>query len=545
MAPGEYTVTWGSLDCYDTPEAETSSLQEAGTLDFVGVYVGHGTIEIQPQDKPGMPLADASWTVTGPAGTEVGIGPATLDGMESGSYSISWGGLDCYLAPGPDEGNLSPCGGVTFEGVYTAVGELVVSSTPTGATVYLDGNYGYPGRRVDVTDVSITIEPRYTTVAVRETGYSLGVAIAEVQQCEMTEVHFDLVAGTSSMLGAGTVLADVGPGQAHVFVADWNMDGVKDLVIGHNGEILLVENMGAGYAVISSLMSVPSVNPAPFVADWDNDGLQDLLVGLDSGDVALYSNTGAGFDGPDLVVGATGPSARPAVVDWNNDDRKDLLVGDGTGEVWLYMNVGTDAAPVLDSPLILLAGVGTLAPMVAYDWNYDGAKDLVIGDVAGNVHLSLNEGTDDVPVLGAPTLVDAAGAPIAVAGAAAPFAMDWNEDGLMDLLVGADTGEVILYFGEVCPSPSAPQSLAARSQTDGIRLGWNRVEEPRVTGYNIYRSTLQGPFELIGWSDLPIYIDYDVVIGQSYTYYVTATTECGGQSTPSNTVTESPGGRTR
>ena len=98
---------------------------------------------------------------------------------------------------------------------------------------------------------------------------------------------------------------------------------------------------------------------------------------------------------------------------------------------------------------------------------------------------------------------------------------------------------------EPCPAPSAPQSLAARSQTDGIRITWNRVEEPGVNGYNIYRSTLQGSFELIAWTDMPIYVDHDVTTGQDYSYYVTATSVCGGESTPSNTVTESPGGRTR
>ena len=98
---------------------------------------------------------------------------------------------------------------------------------------------------------------------------------------------------------------------------------------------------------------------------------------------------------------------------------------------------------------------------------------------------------------------------------------------------------------EPCPAPSAPQSLAAWRQTRGIRLTWNRVDEPSVNGYNIYRSTLEGPFEIISWRHPPTYVDHDVVTGQSYSYYVTATSVCGGESTPSNTVTESSGRRTR
>ncbi len=98
---------------------------------------------------------------------------------------------------------------------------------------------------------------------------------------------------------------------------------------------------------------------------------------------------------------------------------------------------------------------------------------------------------------------------------------------------------------EPCPAPSAPQSLVARSQTHGIQLKWNRVDEPGVNGHNIYRSTLEGPFEHISSKHPPVYVDHDVTTGQDYSYYVTATSVCGGESDPSNTVTESPGGRTR
>ncbi len=49
------------------------------------------------------------------------------------------------------------------------------------------------------------------------------------------------------------------------------------------------------------------------------------------------------------------------------------------------------------------------------DWNGDGMKDLLVGVFFdGNVHLFLNQGTDENPVFGEGTLLSADGEPISV-----------------------------------------------------------------------------------------------------------------------------------
>jgi hypothetical protein len=49
------------------------------------------------------------------------------------------------------------------------------------------------------------------------------------------------------------------------------------------------------------------------------------------------------------------------------------------------------------------------------DWNGDGTKDLLVGVFfEGNVYLFLNQGTDDDPVFGEGTLLEADGEPISV-----------------------------------------------------------------------------------------------------------------------------------
>ena len=61
---------------------------------------------------------------------------------------------------------------------------------------------------------------------------------------------------------------------------------------------------------------------------------------------------------PDLEAGVyiqdgtspleVGGYSSPTVADWNNDGRKDILAGNITGNVWLYLNHGTDLNPVFN-----------------------------------------------------------------------------------------------------------------------------------------------------------------------------------------------------
>src|SRR5262249_27212523 len=89
---------------------------------------------------------------------------------------------------------------------------------------------------------------------------------------------------------------------------------------------------------------------------------------------------------------------------------------------------------------------GTASAVHAFDWNGDGAIDLIVGDIRGGVYLIPNEGTRTSYAFGKEKPLMAGGEPIRVEGGdAGPFVADWDGDGKPDLLVGAGDGSVWWY----------------------------------------------------------------------------------------------------
>ncbi len=147
--------------------------------------------------------------------------------------------------------------------------------------------------------------------------------------------------------------------------------------------------------------------------DWNNDGKHDLMVGTGLGNIGVYRNTNnnsnpvlGGFipitvGGLPLDVGDRGT---PAVTDWNGDGKKDLLVGNLTGNILIYLNQGTDAAPDFNtfSNLKLSNGsdydIGSRADPRIVDWNHDGKQDLMVGEYEGYIYYLQNVGTNNAPV---------------------------------------------------------------------------------------------------------------------------------------------------
>ncbi len=132
------------------------------------------------------------------------------------------------------------------------------------------------------------------------------------------------------------------------------------------------------------------------VADWDGDGLKDLLVGYEN-TVVLYKNAGipeacrflapVAIPCPDGKAWPSRPS--PYLIDLDGDGQTDLLVGTESQKIMFYRNLGTNQAIKLDKGVALpLAGdgfeKGYRNRIGVTDWNNDGVLDLLVGNICSD-----------------------------------------------------------------------------------------------------------------------------------------------------------------
>ncbi len=159
-------------------------------------------------------------------------------------------------------------------------------------------------------------------------------------------------------------------------IADVNMDGLKDIIIGTSGSfadtsvsygprLVLYENFGTinepKFKLAEndlfglSTFFVGLYEPSPTFCDIDNDGDQDLFVGVHTGEIFYFENIGVDsflFASPvfpymNIDIGAL---ARPDFFDLDNDGDLDLLVGEQNvnvlnevlGNINYFTNVGNE-----------------------------------------------------------------------------------------------------------------------------------------------------------------------------------------------------------
>ena len=293
--------------------------------------------------------------------------------------------------------------------------------------------------------------------------------------------------GPEELVKASGIDIYVGTYSVPSFV-DWDNDNLKDLVIGTgSGYVRVYLNDGAESAPSFSDYFYAQSNGAnlycppsgclgcfPRVVYWDADARKDLLVGQADGTVKIFLNVGTdtapNFDGGTfLQVGPPGSKinidvgdrATPCVVDWNNDEKKDLVVGALDGKIHIFINEGTDTGPdfltktfAKESGSDLLVLTQRSSPDV-FDADFDGKKDLLVGDTNGRLLFYSNVGTDSAPTFSGYSLVESNGVPIDLPSSRSrPFVCYWTGDGYFgpidaypDVLIGASDGQVHLYQG--------------------------------------------------------------------------------------------------
>ena len=222
--------------------------------------------------------------------------------------------------------------------------------------------------------------------------------------------------------------------------------------------------------------------------DWDSSGTNDLLVGDVNGGVIIYKNTNTNLspvlDSGTFVINNGDDRATPIVNDWDGNGKKDLIVGNLTGTIQIYMNQGTNENPSYGSYSNLQVGgvdfdftIGNdrSAPRI-YDWNVDGKKDILVGEVSGYIYYLQNYGTNNAPVFNSSQkLLLADGT--ALRYLTDPFnpntsprsrldVTDWNNDGKADLVVGGADGRVMLFTA--APEPMSTTLFLVGSGVLGL-----------------------------------------------------------------------------
>jgi hypothetical protein len=168
------------------------------------------------------------------------------------------------------------------------------------------------------------------------------------------------------------------------------------------------------------------------------------------------------------------------LVDLDGDGRSDILSGSWPGEIYFFRRQadGTFAAgEVMKDWLGKPLNVGQGSSAYAVDWDSNGTMDLIVGNVLGEVYLIPNEGAGKDLAFGTPQRLEAAGQPLKVNGEAAPVVADWDGDGKPDLIVGTADGGVVWYRN--IGTARAPRLEAARTLIGKSPLGWAGDDQRR------------------------------------------------------------------
>jgi hypothetical protein len=232
----------------------------------------------------------------------------------------------------------------------------------------------------------------------------------------------------------------------------------------------------------------------PQLVDLDGDGHNDIISGNWIYQIIWFRGDGRGaFAAGEPLKDANGKmlhvdyGVHAFAVDWDADGDLDLLAGtvdrSEEGNVYLIRNGGTKGANSFGLPQKLTAGDqpikaidGDAAP-VAADWDNDGKLDLVLGCGDGSVIWYRNVGTKQTPTFSSfETLVPPPDANDERGARAKPCVVDWNDDGMQDLVVG-DFGKP---FDKVLSEEEARWRDEARQQQDDFLKTWaNRFQEYR------------------------------------------------------------------
>lgn len=263
---------------------------------------------------------------------------------------------------------------------------------------------------------------------------------------------------------------DISPFAQSIDIADFNLDGLPDLLVaGYTDSKVMVLAGRGGLSFVEAANAITGNGPrAAVAADFDGDGRPDIATGdFLGGTVRIFRNV-AGVPQPPpppppplpsacpgIRLGVPGQPAQAVVADFDGDGIADVASVSESGWMSYIRGIeGTPSGPRLD--VAIAPGAQSVA---AGDLDGDGRPELVVADAANHaLAVFRKSGPGFVPLASLPV----EGAPRFV------LLADLNRDGRLDLASANDAGsglpgKVTIHFNDpqatwtLDPEPIGPR----------------------------------------------------------------------------------------
>jgi len=203
------------------------------------------------------------------------------------------------------------------------------------------------------------------------------------------------------------------------------------------------------------------------LADVTRDGALDIVVGNYFGEMSLLENKSSvapTFVQPATEEAAMFPTSKdnkawgnlfaPALWDFDKDGKLDLLLGEGSysaNAIHLLLNQGSGNAPKFteEKKYYLCYGDGReqLTPAVV-DYNGDGLMDVLVADRKGTIAVHLNEATWKPGAEFKNASLVSFGSTTSLGGIVTVTTADLNGDNLFDIIIGKNNGRVAMSLNK-------------------------------------------------------------------------------------------------
>lgn len=371
-------------------------------------------------------------------------------------------------------------------------------------------------------------------------------------------------------IGAGTKIGAGFTGLASTHVTDWNADGLYDLATVSTGGALNIHfaqpagGFTAPVQVLSGLAgAVVTIGPWQRAAKYPG-----VIVRGENGTLQYYPNDAGKMLGQPSVAGSGFVRMHIVMTDADGDGNQDIAAVDHAGVMRIYRSNGTGSF-IDEPPTVMGSGWNTMSsisparafasatsngllardrsgqlfyyPLVAAKFGTrssqaDTWNDRLISGSANLVARPSLDGTSDIltidaqgklwnnPARGSGSAASAYLIGAGWSGIKSLHVVDWNSDGVADVLAQRASGSLAVYVGGVSGGFAGPQTLAAGgfAQTNIVVGPWLKSGTyPGLVGYgadgvlhywgNRSGTVLDAPVRIgRGWNSLTLaMIDFD------------------------------------